>query len=48
MPEVSLLRRAITSPTLALRSPRGFKLMRKRPLLIVTLLPSTPMNEDRL
>ena len=29
------------------RSSFGFKLMRKRPLLSVVLMPSTPMNDDR-
>ena len=34
--------------TFVLRSARGFRLIRKRPLFSVTLLPSTPMNDERL
>ena len=30
------------------RSSRGFRLIRKRPVLSVVLVPSTPMNDDRL
>ena len=33
---------------LRLRSSLGFRLIRKRPLFSVMLLPSTPMNELRL
>ena len=36
------------SPACAVRSLRGFRLINRRPLLSVMLLPSVPMNEDRL
>jgi hypothetical protein len=45
---VSTRRRRITSATVEERSPRGFKLIKNRPLFSVTLLPSTPMKEERL
>ena len=32
----------------SLRSSNGLRLMRMRPLLSVVLMPSTPMNEERL
>ena len=51
MPEIwaSLgCRRVITSVALILRTSSGFRLIRMRPLLSVVLVPSTPMNEDRL
>ncbi len=38
----------MTSVALPLRCASGFRLMRKRPLFSVGLLPSTPMNDDRL
>src|ERR1700675_1350189 len=38
----------MTSVTLPVRSLLGFKLIRKRPLFNVVLVPSTPMKEDRL
>ena len=38
----------MTSLALTPRRASGFRLMRIRPLLSVTLVPSTPMNEDRL
>ncbi len=38
----------MTSLALILRSARGFKLIWMRPLLSVLLVPSTPMNEERL
>ena len=40
--------RRITSVTFALRTSNGFRLIRNRPLFKVGLVPSTPMNEDRL
>ncbi len=40
--EVSRCRRWMMSVTVALRSSRGLRLIRKRPLLSVTLFPSTP------
>ncbi len=39
-------RRSITSVT-PTRSLRGLSVMSSRPLLSVTLVPSTPMNDDR-
>ena len=36
------------SVAFALRSERGFRLIWIRPLLIVVLVPSIPMNDDRL
>ncbi len=47
-PAVSAFRRRITSSAVAVRSLRGFRLIRNRPLFSVTLLPSTPMKDDRL
>ena len=38
----------MTSTALTPRRASGFRVMRIRPLLMVTLVPSTPMNEDRL
>jgi len=38
----------MTSLALTPRRASGFRLMRIRPLLTVTFVPSTPMNEDRL
>jgi len=40
--------RRMTSVALTPRWASGFRLMRIRPLLTVTLVPSTPMNDDRL
>ena len=38
----------MTSLALAPRSASGFRLIRMRPLLSVVLVPSMPMNDDRL
>ena len=38
----------MTSLALILRSSSGFRLIRMRPLFSVVLVPSMPMNEDRL
>ena len=46
--EVSCCRLWMISLTVLLRWSRGLRLIRKRPLLSVTLLPSTPMNDERL
>ena len=41
-------KRRITSLALILRSSSGFRLIWMRPLFSVVLVPSMPMNEDRL
>ena len=41
-------RRRMMSEAWILRTESGFRLISMRPLLRVTLLPSTPMNDDRL
>ena len=41
-------RRRITSLAVILRSSSGFRLIWMRPLLSVVLVPSMPMNEERL
>ena len=43
----AVCKRAITSSARS-RSANGFKLIKKRPVLSVALLPSTPMKEDKL
>src|SRR5439155_1108063 len=51
MPSTSASERCslrMTSTALASRFPSGFRLISMRPLLSVTLVPSTPMNDDRL
>ncbi len=41
-------RRRMTSLAVAARSSRGLRLIRKRPVLSVGFVPSTPMNDERL
>ena len=41
-------KRRMTSLALILRSSSGFRLIRMRPLFSVVLVPSIPINEDRL
>ena len=47
-PAISLLMRRMMSLALRLRSLRGLRLISKRPLLSVVLVPSTPIKDDRL
>ncbi len=47
-PAISCWMRFITVVTSSLRSSRAFRLIWMRPLFGVVLVPSTPMNDDRL